>query len=150
MTELGDLWEKYQALLNSGVERNNMVREIESKIHAIQKEKGWARYDFDKRWSRKEIMSQPTLEGPPDPQTEAPSSEEIAPTANFTFEQAKKRVGENNYNIMEDCAMDTECEMICLAEIHERLNPENKNNLARRGQAINLTSKKYNKLKEDN
>ena len=148
MTELGDLWEQYQALLNSGSERNDKVRSLEEEIHRVQKEKGWSRYDFDKKWERKIENSTPSIEGPPAMDSKAPTDEKPVPVSHFTFEQAKKKVGNNNYNILEDCAMETEAEMICLAEIHNRLNPDN-SNVARRGQCINLSLTKFRTRKEE-
>ena len=151
ITELGNLWAQYKKLIDSGSERTESVMDLEEKIHLIQKEKGWARYDFNTKWERKKLLSTPTVTGGTKEQMDnkPPTEEDIpVPTANFTFEQAKARVGDNDYNILEDCAMDTECQMICLAEIHNRLNPENRINVARRGQAINNDLIDYRKKKE--
>lgn len=139
-TELGILWEQYKKLLDSGSERTEAVLAIEEKIHKIQKEKGWSRYDFDSKWERKRLISTPTVTGGTREQMDnkPPTEDDIpVPVANFTFEQAKQRIGDNDYNILEDIAMHTECLMICLAEIHNKINPENRTNMARRGQAIN-------------
>jgi len=142
MTELRDLWDEYAKIVQGGA-RNERALDIEAKIHDIQKKLGTSRYDFDKRWERNAEMGKPTINTPP----MEPEPEKIVPTSNFTFEQAKARIGENDFAILEDCAMRAEAEIVCLARILDTLNIENQRNVARRGQAINIAVRKFEELK---
>ncbi len=145
-TELGNLWEQYKKLLETGTERTDRVRDLEAKIHEIQKTKGYTRYDFDTKWAKKIANATPSVTGGTKEQMDntVMAKEDIpVPTANFTLEQAQKRVGQNNLNILEDCVMDTEAEMICMEDICNRINPNNKSNVARRGQSMNLSEIKF-------
>jgi hypothetical protein len=142
MTELRDLWDEYSKIVQGGV-RNDRALDVESRIHEIQKKLGTSRYDFDKRWERNAEMGKSTINTPP----MEPEPEKTVPTSNFTFEQAKARIGENDFAILEDCAMRAEAEIVCLARILDTLNIENQRNVARRGQAINIAVRKFEELK---
>lgn len=142
MTELRDLWDEYSKIVQGGV-RNDRALSVESKIHEIQKKLGTSRYDFDKRWEKNTEMAKPTINTPP----MEPEIEKSVPTSNFTFEQAKARIGENDFALLEDCAMRAEAEMVVLARILETLNVDNQRNVARRGQAINIAVRKFEDIK---
>jgi hypothetical protein len=142
MTELRDLWDEYSKIVQGGV-RNDRALSVESKIHEIQKKLGTSRYDFDKRWEKNAEMAKPTINTPP----MEPEIEKSVPTSNFTFEQAKARIGENDFALLEDCAMRAEAEMVVLARILETLNVDNQRNVARRGQAINIAVRKFEDIK---
>ena len=143
MTELRDLWDEYGIIVQGG-ERNSRALKVEEEIHALQKKIGTSRYDFDKRWERNAEMSKSTLLiAPTDGVEETPS----VPSTNFTFEQAKERIGENDFALLEDCAMRAEAEMVVLARILDSLNIDNQRNVARRGQAINIAVRKFEELK---
>tara|TARA_R110000824_G_scaffold123929_1_gene282109 strand:+ start:21 stop:458 length:438 start_codon:yes stop_codon:yes gene_type:complete len=142
MTELRDLWDEYSKIVQGGV-RNDRALSVESKIHEIQKKLGTSRYDFDKRWEKNAEMAKPTINTPP----MESKIEKSVPTSNFTFEQAKARIGENDFALLEDCAMRAEAEMVVLARILETLNVDNQRNVARRGQAINIAVRKFEDIK---
>ena len=142
MTELRDLWDEYGKIIQTGV-RSDRALQIEQEIHAIQKKIGTSRYDFDKRWERNAEMAQSSVEINSMEKEEKPS----VPSTNFTFEQAKARVGENDFALLEDCAIRAEAEMVVLARIFDSLNIENQRNVARRGQAINIAIRKFEELK---
>lgn len=145
-TELGNLWEQYKKLLETGITRTEEVRKLERKIHEIQKAKGYSLFDFDTKWAKKMADATPTVTGGTKEQmnNKPPVEEDTpVPTAHFTLEQAKLRVGENNLRILEDCARDAECELICLEDILNKINPVNITNVARRGQAMNQSEIKY-------
>ena len=142
MTELRDLWDEYSKIVQGGV-RNDRALSVESKIHEIQKKLGTSRYDFDKRWEKNAEMAKPTINTPP----MEPEIEKSVPTSNFTFEQAKARIGENDFALLEDCAMRAEAQMVVLARILETLNVDNQRNVARRGQAINIAVRKFEDIK---
>ena len=142
MTELRDLWDEYGKIVQSGV-RTDKALKIEEAIHELQKKIGTSRYDFDKRWERNSEMAKPTLSIASMDKEESPS----VPSTNFTFEQAKARIGENDFALLEDCAMRAEAEMVVLARILDSLNIDNQRNVARRGQAINIAVRKFEELK---
>ena len=142
MTELRDLWDEYGKIVQSGV-RTDRALKIEEAIHTLQKKIGTSRYDFDKRWERNTEMSESTLKINTMDREESPS----VPSTNFTFEQAKARIGENDFALLEDCAMRAEAEMVVLARILDSLNIDNQRNVARRGQAINIAVRKFEELK---
>ena len=142
MTELRDLWDEYGKIVQSGV-RTEKALKIEEAIHALQKKIGTSRYDFDKRWERNSEMAKPTLTIGSMEEEEKPS----VPSTNFTFEQAKARIGENDFALLEDCAIRAEAEMVVLARILDSLNIDNQRNVARRGQAINIAIRKFEELK---
>ena len=142
MTELRDLWEEYGKIVQSGV-RTDRALKIEEEIHALQKKIGTSRYDFDKRWERNVEMAKPTITIGSMDEEEKPS----VPSTNFTFDQAKARVGENDFALLEDCAIRAEAEMVVLARILDSLNIDNQRNVARRGQAINIAIRKFEELK---
>ena len=100
MTELRDLWDEYGKIVQSGV-RTEKALKIEEAIHALQKKIGTSRYDFDKRWERNSEMSESTLTINTMDREESQS----VPSTNFTFEQAKARIGENDFALLEDCAI---------------------------------------------
>jgi len=142
MTELRELWDEYGLIVQSGARTTRALR-IEEEIHALQKKIGTSRYDFDKRWERNVEMAKPTLTIGSMDEEEKPS----VPSTNFTFEQAKSRIGENDFALLEDCAMRAEAEMVVLARILDSLNIDNQRNVARRGQAINIAIRKFEELK---
>jgi hypothetical protein len=142
MTELRDLWDEYGKIVQSGV-RTDRALKIEEEIHALQKKIGTSRYDFDKRWERNVEMAKPTITIGSMDEEEKPS----VPSTNFTFDQAKARVGENDFALLEDCAIRAEAEMVVLARILDSLNIDNQRNVARRGQAINIAIRKFEELK---
>ena len=142
MTELRDLWDEYGIIVQGG-ERTARALKVEEEIHALQKKIGTSRYDFDKRWERNSEMAKPTLTIGSMEEEEKPS----VPSTNFTFEQAKARIGENDFALLEDCAMRAEAEMVVLARILDSLNIDNQRNVARRGQAINIAIRKFEELK---
>lgn len=142
MTELRDLWDEYGKIVQNGV-RTDRALKIEEEIHALQKKIGTSRYDFDKRWERNAEMSKPTITIGSMDEEEKPS----VPSTNFTFEQAKARIGENDFALLEDCAIRAEAEMVVLARILDSLNIDNQRNVARRGQAINIAIRKFEELK---
>jgi len=142
MSELKELWDEYTKIVQGGV-RNDRAREIESRIHEVQKKLGTSRYDFDRRWERNAEMAKPTVNTPP----MEPEPTVSVPTSNFTFEQAKARVGENDFALLEDCAMRAEAEIVVLSRILDSINIENQRNVARRGQAINIAIRKFEELK---
>ena len=142
MTELRDLWDEYGKIVQSGV-RTDRALKIEEEIHALQKKIGTSRYDFDKRWERNVEMAKPTITIGSMDEEEKPS----VPSTNFTFDQAKARVGENDFALLEDCAIRAEAEMVVLARILDSLNIDNQRNVARRGQAINIAVRKFEELK---
>ena len=142
MTELRELWDEYGKIVQSGV-RTDRALKIEEEIHALQKKIGTSRYDFDKRWERNVEMAKPTITIGSMDEEEKPS----VPSTNFTFDQAKARVGENDFALLEDCAMRAEAEMVVLARILDSLNIDNQRNVARRGQAINIAIRKFEELK---
>ena len=142
MTELRDLWDEYGKIVQNGV-RTDRALKIEEAIHALQKKIGTSRYDFDKRWERNAEMSKPTITIGSMDEEEKPS----VPSTNFTFEQAKSRIGENDFALLEDCAIRAEAEMVVLARILDSLNIDNQRNVARRGQAINIAIRKFEELK---
>ena len=142
MTELRDLWDEYGKIVQGGA-RTTRALKIEEEIHALQKKIGTSRYDFDKRWERNSEMAKPTLTIGSMEEEEKPS----VPSTNFTFEQAKARIGENDFALLEDCAMRAEAEMVVLARILDSLNIDNQRNVARRGQAINIAVRKFEELK---
>ena len=143
MTELRDLWDEYGKIIQSG-ERTTRALKIEEEIHVLQKSIGTSRYDFDKRWEKNAEMGASTLSiASMDDNEEKPS----VPSTNFTFEQAKARIGENDFALLEDCAMRAEAEMVVLARILDSLNIDNQRNVARRGQAINIAIRKFEELK---
>jgi hypothetical protein len=142
MTELRELWDEYGLIVQGG-ERTARALKVEEEIHALQKKIGTSRYDFDKRWERNSEMAKPTLTIGSMEEEEKPS----VPSTNFTFEQAKARIGENDFALLEDCAMRAEAEMVVLARILDSLNIDNQRNVARRGQAINIAIRKFEELK---
>jgi hypothetical protein len=142
MSELSILWDEYKKIIQKG-ERTPRAREIEEKIHEVQKRIGTPRYNFDRRWERVIEAGTPTISLP---SMEAESTSSV-PTSNFTFEQAKARVGENDFALLEDCAMRAEAEIVVLARILDTINVENQRNVARRGQAINIAIRKFEELK---
>lgn len=144
MTELTPLWAEYNKILSKGI-RTARARELESAIHEIQKKMGSSRYDFDKRWAKIEHDGKPTITLPPMDAEPAPT----VPTSNFTFEQAKARIGENDFALLEDCAMKAEAMIVVLARIFDTINIENQRNVARRGQGINIAIRLYEELKKD-
>ena len=123
MTELRDLWDEYGKIVQGGA-RTTRALKIEEEIHALQK--------------KSTLLISPT-----DGVEETPS----VPSTNFTFEQAKERIGENDFALLEDCAMRAEAEMVVLARILDSLNIDNQRNVARRGQAINIAVRKFEELK---
>ncbi len=144
MSNLRTYWEEYKRVEQKG-ERNKRCFDLEELIHEEQKKMDVSRYDFNARWTRKEVQGKPTLTGP---SLEPTPDDPPAPTSNFTFEYAKDKLGKNDFNILEECAMDAEIAMVCLAKILESINPDNARNMARRGQAINLAMRLFEERKE--
>jgi hypothetical protein len=143
MSNLRTYWEEYKRIELKG-ERTKRCFDLEELIHEEQKKMGTSRYDFNARWTRKEAQAKPSLSGPSlEPTEEAPP----VPTSNFTFEYAKEKIGENDFAILEECAMDAELYMVCLAKILEQINPDNTRNLARRGQATNIAMRIFEEKK---
>jgi hypothetical protein len=142
MTELRDLWDEYGKIIQGG-KRTTRALKIEEEIHILQKNIGTSRYDFDKRWEKNAEMGTSTLSIASMDDEEKPT----VPSTNFTFEQAKSRIGENDFALLEDCAMRAEAEMVVLARIFDSLNIDNQRNVARRGQAINIAVRKFEDLK---
>ena len=145
MSDLRTYWEEYKRIELNG-ERTKRCYDIEALIHEIQKTMNppVSIYDFNARWSRKEIEAKPSLEGPslePNPKPDP------APTSNFTFDYAKDKIGENDFAILEECGMQAELYMVCLAKILENINPDNTRNPARRGQATNIAIKLFEERK---
>lgn len=144
MSNLRVYWEEYKRIELKG-ERTKRCFELEQLIHDEQKIMDVSRYDFNSRWARKIKAGTPTITGPSLAPAEDP---EPAPTSNFTFEYAKDKIGENDFAILEECAMRAELYMVCLATILETVNPDNKSNMARRGQATNIAIKLFEEMKE--
>jgi hypothetical protein len=142
MSELSVLWDEYKKIIQKG-QRTDRAREIEAKIHEVQKRIGTPRYDFDRRWEKVIADGTPTINLPPMEAEPTPS----VPTTNFTFEQAKARVGDNDFALLEDCAMRAEAEIVVLTRILDSINIENQRNVARRGQAINIAIRKFEEMK---
>lgn len=136
MTLLVEYWKEFKRIEILG-ERTSRAKEIEGLIHSEQKRIGSPPYDFDERWMRNNTMGKSTLSGPPPPDAKPDEEVPDVPKFNFSFEDAKKIVGDNDYNILEDCAKWAEARMVCLARILDRLNADN-SNVARRGQATNI------------
>jgi|FLOH01.1.fsa_nt_gi hypothetical protein len=143
MSNLRIYWEEYKRIELKG-ERTKRCFELEELIHDEQKNMGVKRYDFNIRWTRKESEGKPTLTGP---SLEPTPDEKPVPQSNFTFDYAKDKLGENDFAILEECAMDAEIAMVCLAKILDGLNPDNLRNPARRGQATNLAMRLYEERK---
>jgi hypothetical protein len=134
LSNLRTYWEEYKRIELKG-ERSKRCFELEALIHEEQKIMGVSIYNFNARWTKKEIDGKSTLEGPTfDPNPEP----DPVPTSNFTFDYAKDKIGESDFAILEESAMKAELYMICLAKILEQINPDNVRNLARRGQATNI------------
>lgn len=145
MSNLTIYWSEYKKIELSG-ERTKRCLELEKLIHDEQKNMGVSRYDFNARWERKEAQGKITLEGPSlDPSPES----EPEPTSNFTFDYAKDKIGENDFAILEECAMKAELQMVVLAKILETINNENKQNFARRGQAMNIAMRLFEEKKKN-
>lgn len=144
MTDLTTLWRQYKNIQNSASERTPSVRRLEEKIHEAQKFIPTPPYDFDKWWAKRELMSKSSVSGTT---IETPEPEK-APQANFSLEQAKQLIGDNDCVILTDCAKRAEAIMIYLAHELEKINPSNMNNPARRGQAINQTLYIFNDRKK--
>jgi len=139
LSNLRTYWEEYKKIEIRG-ERTKRCYEIEALIHEEQKKMGVSIYNFNARWTRKEVDGKSTLEGPTfDPVPEP----DPVPTSNFTFDYAKDKIGENDFAILEECAMEAELYMVCLAKILENINPDNTRNLARRGQATNIAMRLF-------
>lgn len=150
MSELSDLWAELKGIELSTKKETPRLKAIQKRIHEIQKGMGSSPYDFDKRRSRNEAMSVESVVGPPDLDSPAPSSEEQVPQANFTYDQARKLISDNDFALLEDCAKDYEIKAVVIGRILEGMNPTNITNHARRGQGINWTLTKFWKDKEKN
>lgn len=146
MSELSDLWAEYYAIEQSGSTISKRAKEIEAKIHALQKSMSAGRYDFNKRRERIEAEKVSTVSGPPDA-NEKPEKEE-APQGHFTFAEARKLIDDNDFNLLEDCAKNYEIKAILLADILMKMNPENRTNFARRGQGINWALTEFYRNKD--
>ena len=132
-----DLWEEYKVILQTG-KRTKRALILEPKIHEEQKRLGNPIYDFDKRWAKNEEDRKSTVEGPP--MDSRPEATKSVPVANFTVDNAKEIIGKNDCALLEECARKAEARMIYLAYILEQINPDNKKNMARRGQATNIAN----------
>ncbi len=146
--KLREMWEEYEQIEKSGAGRNDRCREIEIEIHQYQKMIGASPYDFDKRWIKKQSMAESTLSGPPPADALPPTDFTTVPQNNFTLEQAKEIIGENDFAILEDCIRHAEAWAICAAAIADKVNPSNQNNPARRGQVMNFARQDFNERKE--
>lgn len=144
---LHDLWGEYKRILQGGT-RIPRALELEKLIHEKQKLVGTPAYDFDKKWDKIKLDGTSTISGPPPPTSKVDTAVTV-PQASFTFEQAKEKVGENDFSILEDCNRMIEARMICVENISMRTNPENQKNLARRGQSINQTLNEFNRRKSE-
>lgn len=144
MSNLSKYWEEYQKIEQNG-ERTRRCYEIEGLIHEEQKKMGVSRYDFNVRWERKEAQKKPTLSGPSLDPTPEPDP---VPTSNFSFDYAKKKLGDNDFNILEECMMDAEVLVVCAAKIANIVNVENKTNHARRGMVSNIGIRLYEEKKK--
>lgn len=142
MSNLRTYWEEYRRIEQKG-ERTARCFELEKLIHEEQKKMGVSRYDFNARWLRIEQQAESSISGP----TLEPTEKEPVPTSNFSFEYAKEKLGENDFAILEECAMNAEIIIVCLAKILDGINSENTRNPARRGQAINFAMRLYEERK---
>ena len=84
MSELSDLWAELKGIELETKKETPRLKKIQTRIHEIQKGMGSSPYDFDKRRTRNETMSVESISGPPDLDSDAPTSEEPAKQANFT------------------------------------------------------------------
>lgn len=146
MLELRPLWEEYAVIEKSGQGRNKRALEIESIIHQAQLKAKTAPYDFDARWEKNRLNGLSTVSGPPPVESKPVEPEVFPPQANFTVEEAKKILGENDCALLEYCANIAEARMIYLAHILDKLNPENRN-VARRGQGTNIANSIFTIMK---
>jgi len=146
MTELRDLWEQYGVLEKKGQPREKMLS-IERRIHEIQKERGSSRYDFDKRWGKKDEMMEGSMQGPPKfdaPTTDEPEKMEIIDA----IEKAKKLIGENDIALLEECLEKAEAFSTYGTDYLDKINPANTRNAAMRGQKVNLAMEIFKTLKD--
>lgn len=144
MSELSIAWDKYKLIQQAG-KRTSTALKLEVDIHAIQKSIGKAPYDFDASWARVAKQASSTVTGPPMDAIIVPTQ----PQANFTLEQAISKIGKNDCALFDDIAMLTECRMIYLAHVHDKINPIDNKNVARRGQACNFDMAEYRARKEN-
>jgi len=147
LTELSDLWAKYTAIEQTGNTTTKKAKDIEARIHELQKNMGTSRYDFDKRRERLERDAVSSVSGPPD--MESKVEEENVPQARYTFEQAREQMSDNDFNILEECAQQYEIKSVLLAHILNGLNPDNQTNHARRGQGINWAITEFYRRKDN-
>jgi len=136
MAELKPLWDEYNKLRASGA-RNARAIMLEGLIHGRQREIGSEPYDFDKMWDKIEKDRTPSIEVPTIGGMIKPETETV-PQSRFTFEQAKKLIGENDCAILDDCAKWAEVRMVYLSHVLNEINPAENTNVARRGQGINI------------
>lgn len=149
MSKLRELWEEYKRLEDTGSSRTGRILDLEKEIHDRQREIGTAPFDFDKKWAKKEQDGTSTLLGPPLPDSKPVEVKEVIPQNNFTFDEARKIIGENDFAILEDCNRMAEAMMTCIENIANKRNTENQRNPARRGQSINLTINLFNRRKDE-
>ena len=149
MSELRTYWDEYGLIERSGVGRNARAKELEALIHRRQKElKILPPYDFDARELRNRTNSTPSISGPPSPDSKPLEEVQSIPQGRFTIEEAIKILGENECALLDHCATLTEARMVFLAHVLDKKNPEN-NNVARRGQAINMSVTEFYKIKNN-
>lgn len=148
MSDLRNFWEEYKQIELSGIGRNKRAFELETLIHEKQKEIGSEPYDFDKRWMKTEEMATPSISGPPAMDSVAPESPKKSPQGNFTLDEAKELIGDNDCKILDNCAKWAEARMVYLAYVLDRINPAN-SNVARRGQATNIAIAEFNRRKAE-
>ena len=146
MLELRPLWEEYAIIEKSGQGRTKRALEIEATIHQVQLKLKNAPYDFDTRWEKNKLNGAPTVSGPPPLESKPMEMEILPPQGNFSVEDAKKILGENDCALLEYCANRAEAIMVYLAHILDKLNPENRN-VARRGQGTNIANYIFTAMK---
>ena len=148
MSELSDLWDQYKEIEKSGDTTGTLAKKIEKRIHEIQKGMSTSRYDFDKRRERHAVMATPSISGPPKPDSKV--EEEPTSQHKLSYEEARAKMSDNDFELLEGYAEQYEIRAVVLAEILNKLNPENRVNPARRGQGINWALTQFFKEKSEN
>jgi len=146
LPSLIELWTEYKKIELTG-KRTKRALDLEVLIHQKQKILSTGAYDFNARWEKNETMGKSTVEGPP--MDARPEATNVPPQANFTVEQAKEKIGENDCAILDDCIGWAEARMIYMAHVADVINPANKTNVARRGQCINIAIAEFNRRKAE-
>ena len=130
-------------------ERNQKCLEAEANVHVEQKKIGSPPYQFtEKYWDKREQDGASTVSGPPMTDVKPDPNESVV-QANFDFNEAKKIVGEDDYTLLEFCNRLVEARIICVTQIAQITNSQNKTNGARRGQSINQTLHLFELVKAD-